>query len=312
MGSTIGKFRVLVAYEPANNGDLPLDVGDEVDSIKDIGNGWVLGRNVTTGASGAFPEDCINRNHTIAGVFSRVKRRPKIVRPEKPAKVTLLEQKKADVDTMPDPHEMPSKPPVDPEKTSDIRYKLFDSDEDQFRGLKAMFHTFWAFLACGILFVLLYFTFGYNIIYVGYAVAGMFVVLVLGFIFSKFIRCACLLMVPTLFTGGGRFLFLTMITGLLLSGPGLNFVHNTQEVTSSLGCSADLVINQTRLLRKHYEKPLSEVAAELLDYITQVRLLIANISPSFEPLEAVLDAMKCINNDAIISVVEIANVSKVI
>ena len=312
-------FRVVVAYEPSNNGELLLTVGDEVDNIKDVGNGWMLGRNVTTDTSGVFPEDCIDRASSISGALIRqVTKRPKSVKPQKPPKVTLLAKKQTDVDDMSKvkpqnpktiKEEMGQKTTFMKAKFADMQYKLLDSGENQFRLYKTLFRLLAALLACGVLFVLLQFSFGVDIRNAGFTVIGMFVVLLLGFIFSSLFRCICLLMVPNLFTGNGRTIFLSIITGLLLTGPALNISRNTEEVTSSLGCTADLVKNQTRLLRKQLEEPIRELATKLLNYLKQVRFFIDGIQQALKPILNFLGDMRREVSNAINKVKQIADVS---
>ena len=312
-------FRVLVAYKPSNNGELLLNVGDEVDNNKDVGNGWVLGRHVTTDTSGVFPEDCIDRASSISGaLIGQVAKRPKSVEPQRPPKVTLLTKNQTNVDAMPNvklqkqntlKEETGQKTTFMKAKFADMQYKLLDSGENQFRLYKILFRLFAALLACGVLFVLLQFSFGVDIQNAGYTIIGMFVVFLLGFIFSSMFRCICLLMVPNLFTGNGRTIFLSIITGLLLTGPALNISSNTEEVTSSLGCTADLVKNQTRLLRKQLEEPIRELATKLLNYLKQVRFFIDGIQQALEPILNFLSDMRQEVSNAIDKVKEIADVS---
>ena len=52
-------FRVILSYGPQHDGQIPLTTGDIVTDVKDLGNGWILGRNVTRNCVGIFPAKCI-------------------------------------------------------------------------------------------------------------------------------------------------------------------------------------------------------------------------------------------------------------
>ena len=318
-------FRVIVAYEPSRTGECSLNEGDEVDNIKNVGNGWVLGRNVTTGDSGVFPEECIDRNSSISGaIIRRVTKRPKSVKLEKPPKVILLPEKPPKVDTMPDEMPMPEIKPEDPkdireklgqttnavkEKLADLKYKLIDTGEDQYKCYKALFRIFGAIVACVGLYLLLYFSFGYDLMESGFLALGVLLFFVLGFVFSAFLRCACLIMVPNLCTKKGRTIFLTIITGLLLSGPIMNISQNTEQVATSLGCVADLVKNQTTELRRQLEEPLRELGRKVLNYLNQLKKIVDTIHDGLRPILNVLGDMQRGISSAINTVRKIANVS---
>lgn len=51
---------VLVPHRPRLDGEIAVDVGDVVTSVRDLGNGWTLGRNLSRGGVvGIFPSKCL-------------------------------------------------------------------------------------------------------------------------------------------------------------------------------------------------------------------------------------------------------------
>ena len=52
-------YRVILSYSPQHDGQIPLTTGDIVSDVKDLGNGWTLGRNVNRDCVGIFPSKCI-------------------------------------------------------------------------------------------------------------------------------------------------------------------------------------------------------------------------------------------------------------
>ncbi|KAK3103869.1 hypothetical protein FSP39_022521 [Pinctada imbricata] len=331
----MAKYRAISAFEESRKGELGIEIDDDIDRVKDIGNGWVLGRNLRTGKTGLFPENCLDRDTSVTGsVVRRVsKRKPSL--PSKGPKVRLLfdnlkesvvnhahisrkksslvniddEQKEQNIDVQDSrktnqniersvdylkyeydkiQQRVRKAAGITKEKVLDMNYKLLKSEENQFRLLKTIWRIALALFATGILYMLLYLSFGFNALDAGYLVIGTFIFLLIGLVFSKLIRCIVLLMVPNLFTGRGRALFLSIITGILLAGPAINIANNTDELSTSLGCTADLIYNQTQALRKQLEEPLYELARKLKSYMYELRLVIDGITTALEPLTSAL------------------------
>ncbi|KAK3101364.1 hypothetical protein FSP39_003024 [Pinctada imbricata] len=348
-------FKVLAAHEESKKGELSIEVGDDVDRVKDIGNGWVLGRNVRTGKTGLFPENCIDRATSVTrSIVRRVtKRKPSL--PTKGPKVRLLlDNRKESVSNNEDvPLKNSSEESSDNVavqqnhsgdvvaskqtnversfdfmkyeydkiqervrkaakvtrgKVSDLNYKLLKSEENQFRLMKTIWRISLAILATGILYMLLYFSFGFNALDAGYLMIGMFIFFMVGLVFFKLIRCVILLMVPNLFTGRGRALFLSIITGILLAGPAINIANNTDELSTSLGCTADLIYNQTQALRKQLEEPLYQLARKLRSYMYELRLLIDGITTALQPLT---NALSTFSNAVQTAIDEVSKLSDV-
>ena len=125
--------------------------------------------------------------------------------------------------------------------------KMILSGEDEFRCLKAIIRIVSALLTSGFLYVLLHYSFGFTLATAGKIMAGIFLFLLIGFTF-KLIRCVILIMIPSLCTKQGRALFLSLITGLLIAGPVVNITDNTLEIVTTMGCTADLVYDQLKVM----------------------------------------------------------------
>ena len=178
-------------------------------------------------------------------------------------------------------------------KLSDLNYKLLTSGEDEFRYLKAGFRFFSALLACGMLYILLTFCFGFSVASAGYTIIFMVLFFIFGFMFFKLIRCVILIMVPSLCTGRGRIIILSVITGVLIGGPVLNISSNTTEISTTLACTADLVKNQTKALLKQLVEPLKKLGRELQNYMQELRQAIKGLTTALAPIR---DAIREFNS----------------
>jgi len=63
-------YRVILAYSPKCEGEIALDVGEVISTVKELGNGWALGRNSARSgdgenAVGILPSVCIERIKTF-------------------------------------------------------------------------------------------------------------------------------------------------------------------------------------------------------------------------------------------------------
>jgi len=53
-------YQVIIDYIPEHDGEIGLVFGDVISTIKDLGNGWTLGKNVSNGnVVGIFPSTCV-------------------------------------------------------------------------------------------------------------------------------------------------------------------------------------------------------------------------------------------------------------
>ncbi|KAK3102052.1 hypothetical protein FSP39_008400 [Pinctada imbricata] len=279
---TNSMFSVVESYEPSRKGELKLNIGDKVDKVKDIGNGWVIGRNVNSREKGSFPEYCIDRNTSITGaVVRRFTTRYRSVKPTKDPKINVIESDFPRIDE----NEVPESGDIDTGRKSitddpceDDDIELIDDDNSNDEQNKDGTHKFYilrlailriltAVVASAIVYLLLVFSFSFDFAIAGYIVTGVFVFVILGVTFSAFIRCVLLIMVPNMVTRRGKAIILSVITALLLSGPATNISHNTEEVGQSLGCTTELIYNQTQALRKQLEEPIKALKQKIYEYM---------------------------------------------
>ena len=169
-------------------------------------------------------------------------------------------------------------------KLSDLNYKLFKSGEDEFRCFKAGFRFLGALLACAVFYILLTYSFGFSLVDAGYTIIVMALLFIFGFVFSKLIRCVVLIMVPSLCTGRGRIIILSVITGILIGGPVQNISSNTTEISTSIACTADLIKDMTKALLKQLVEPLMELARKLQKYMQELRQAIKVLTKALAPI----------------------------
>ena len=53
-------YTVTTGYQPKHDGEIKLRTGDVISNVKDLGNGWALGQNLTRDRLGIFPSDCVS------------------------------------------------------------------------------------------------------------------------------------------------------------------------------------------------------------------------------------------------------------
>ena len=367
--------KAIYEFQPLQTGDLAISIDDEITDIRDVGNGWLQGRNETTGNSGYFPA---NYTEEISGITKKTppsrptsgpnlgntdegdiantgKKKPpprpkfgpnlenfdegglgntsKKKPPQRPAfgpgqgntdrsagNMTSQEGEASGLSSTEEladdakgyqrlQHNVKHAAKITKAKASDLNYKLLVSGEDQFRCLKAIMRVIAAIFAGGILYIMLYFSFGFTLETAGYMMLGMTLFFIIGFVFFKLIRCVILIMVPSLFTKQGRALFLSLITGLLIAGPVVNIASNTEELSTSIGCTADLIYNQTQALRKQLEEPLYELARKLQSYMKELRFIIDELEEAVEPLKTVMNEFANATQDALNTLAQISEVS---
>ncbi|KAK3102081.1 hypothetical protein FSP39_008593 [Pinctada imbricata] len=319
-------FSVIEAYEPSKKGDLKLNIGDKVDKVKDIGNGWVIGRNVNTRKKGSFPEDYIDRNTSITGALvRRFTNRSRSVKPTKDARINVIENELQEDDTNKESSEDLTcsvegnqNDGIEFGNTSDVA-ELEQSGDTETQGTRrfrclcrVLIRILSAIVAGGIVFALLVYSFSVDILMGSYIGGGVFIFLFFGLIFSAFIRCVVLIMVPNMFTKRGKAILLSVITGLLLSGPAMNVSHNTEEVGQSLGCTAELIYNQTQMLRKQLEEPIKALKQQLIEYMKSLENFLQKIYIALEPIFTAIRAFSKALKSAVDAVMSLARKCKAV
>ncbi|XP_052064076.1 DC-STAMP domain-containing protein 2-like [Mytilus californianus] len=170
--------------------------------------------------------------------------------------------------------------------------KLFKSERHTFTCLKAIFGIFCGILTGGILFVLLVFSFGFDLDMAGYISIGVTALACLGLALSVHVRCIMVLMIPSLFTGRGRVAILAVIFGLLLSGPIKNISINTSEVSRSMACSTELFHNQSHTLRQQLNVPIEQIKDALGKQAQDIKKIGKEIEKAIAPIYDALVAVK--------------------
>nr|XP_012623343.1 DC-STAMP domain-containing protein 1 isoform X3 [Microcebus murinus]XP_012623344.1 DC-STAMP domain-containing protein 1 isoform X3 [Microcebus murinus] len=102
---------------------------------------------------------------------------------------------------------------------------------------------------------------------------------------SPHIRCASLLLVPKMLGREGRLFVLGYALAAIYEGPVANLRHNLNEVISSLGCTVELQINNTRAAWRISTAPLRAVFKDLLGSKESLKAETQNITTSFQDLD---------------------------
>uniref|UniRef100_A0A8C0PCT2 DC-STAMP domain containing 1 n=2 Tax=Canis lupus familiaris TaxID=9615 RepID=A0A8C0PCT2_CANLF len=108
---------------------------------------------------------------------------------------------------------------------------------------------------------------------------------VVGWGTSPHIRCASLLLVPKMLGKEGRLFVLGYALAAIYEGPAANLRNNLNEVISSLGCTVQLQINNTRKAWRVSVGPLRAVLKDLLASKDSLKAETQNITKSFEDLD---------------------------
>ena len=372
--------KAIYDFQPLQTGDLAISVGDEITHISDVGNGWLQGKNETTGNSGYFPAIYTEETKGIKkktpsprltirsdlvdtdeGDITNTGKKKQPLRSKFGQNLENRNEGELEKSTTKEPPKQPGFGPgqgntdqsteniasqegeesalrstvqqlakqladdakayqrlqhnvkhptkKSKAKASDLNYKLLVSGEDRFRCLKVIMRVLAAILAGGILYMMLYFSFGFTLETAGYMMIGMTLFFIIGFVFSKLIRCIILIMVPSLFTKQGRALFLSLITGILIAGPVVNIASNTEELSTSIGCTADLIYNQTQALRRQLEEPLYELARKLQRYLNELKSITDTLEEALKPLKTVLSAFATATQAVLNTLAQISAVS---
>ncbi|XP_039605589.1 E3 ubiquitin-protein ligase DCST1 [Polypterus senegalus] len=86
----------------------------------------------------------------------------------------------------------------------------------------------------------------------------------LGFGMSPRFRCSLLMIVPNTISGHGRaYIMFFVVTGLY-KGPLANINHNIRDVAFSMGCTAELAVNHTKMMFKMVQAPVLQIVNEMV------------------------------------------------
>ena len=160
--------------------------------------------------------------------------------------------------------------------------QVLQSNEDENKGLKAVFGALAGLLIGALLFLVLVFSFDYTELQAGIIVAISTITISLCLAFSTLCRCIMALIFPNFFTGKGRTVFLSIIFGVLLSKPVANITNNAKETGKSFSCMTELARNQTAALQRQLAQPVEELMAYVEDQNRNLRLASHDISEAFD------------------------------
>ena len=119
----------------------------------------------------------------------------------------------------------------------------------------------------------------------GYTALVFILPICLALALSTHMRCIILIMVPTLFTGKGRAVFMTIIFAMLLSGPVVNIAYNAQQASESMACTQELIYNQTQILRRQLEEPIRQIEQHILKGLSNLKDISNTIKNAIKPVE---------------------------
>ncbi|XP_037836231.1 E3 ubiquitin-protein ligase DCST1 [Kryptolebias marmoratus] len=114
-------------------------------------------------------------------------------------------------------------------------------------------------------------------------VGGLFVgVCAVGGALSSFLRCAVLLMFPSILGSRGRSYLLILIVSILYKGPISNIQRNAEAAALSLSCNLDLQVDHSRMLWRHAIRPFILITQELMDDKDELQSEALNVSVRFQ------------------------------
>ncbi|KAK6185954.1 hypothetical protein SNE40_008081 [Patella caerulea] len=292
-------YVAIYEYEMLNKGDITLSVGDRIDRIKDVGCGWVIGHNVTTGETGHFPADYIESVSSWRDKFTFGSSRRGTYKINSANKYSFkaslkekgdnvgIEQSKTSEQTPDDTNhiniieevQLPTRADGTYEK---IQKKLFETQSRKCILIKSVLGMFAGLILGVTIFFALVYSFQYSLLVAG-SIGGISTILLcLGLTISSRCRCVVLLVFPSLTTGKGRAAILSVITGVLLMGPVTNITNNTNEVAVSMACITELAYNQSQALQNKIQDPLLQIQDQIKQGVTEVKEYSRNINQAFE------------------------------
>lgn len=139
------------------------------------------------------------------------------------------------------------------------------SKHGEYRILKALFGTAIGALLGLLIFISLKYSFKHETETACFISLVCSIVLCVGLSFSVKCRCICFLMIPNFFTHKGRVLYLSMITGIIISGPVMNITMNIGNTSRSIQCSIDLLNNLSSQLQDQLYEPFRDIKGTFKD-----------------------------------------------
>ncbi|XP_071087242.1 protein sneaky-like [Haliotis cracherodii] len=285
-------YRVKHQYNPTKQDELRLGIGDEITDIKDVGNGWVVGYNKTTGNTGLCPKDYLQK-----GIAGRGQSRVDRFRNRVSTIYVNLTQQNAsgsyDFHIPPPPTEVLSPENTkEDSKTNSKNYILPNTHTHGQKCTRAVIGILVGlFLGC-VMFAALSLAYHYSFVESAAISGGITLVMCVFLVISPHARCVAALMSVSVFTGQGRTAFLSLIPGLLLAGPVTNIHRNFNETATSVACIAEVVLNQSLALHHQLLEPIAkqqrslDKAAEVVERKTSaIRLALTSFRSEIKDIE---------------------------
>ncbi|XP_052065077.1 DC-STAMP domain-containing protein 2-like isoform X1 [Mytilus californianus] len=301
-------FKVRFTYQASVDTDINLCVGDIISNVEDVSNGWSMGLNISTGKTGTFPTNFIVKKLSFKDKVKRMSLAKKMTdelvlmsKNNSESTETLVPRNKAEI---PD-HVLQRRltrvpghsniigvklPKMVPKPVKSFGNNLVQSSRGEYRILKAIFGIFGGFIACGILFVLLRYSYDYSLQNSCYITLGLSLPICVALALSTHMRCIFLLMVPNLFTGKGRAVFMSIIFAMLLAGPVVNIVYNAEQASESMACTQELIYNQTSILRSQLEEPIRRIERTIYEGLDKLKNIANSIKSAIAPVTNAVDA----------------------
>jgi len=296
-------------YEANSATDIHLQIGDRLSKVEDVGNGWSMGYNITRGTTGTFPTKFIaKRTSSIRDKMPTLSFSPQktdqvaITSKEiSESSENLVPRVKANI---PD-HILERRlthvpghqgvigiklPKMVPRPVKSFGNSLLQSNRGQHRIMKGICGILGGFIACGILFVLLRYSYDYTLQQSGYITIAASIPICTALALSTHMRCIMLLMVPSLFTGKGRAVFMSIIFAMLLAGPAINIAYNAQQASESMACTQELIYNQTLILRRQLEEPIRKLERKIYEGLQNLRDVATSIRKAIAPVTDAVNA----------------------
>ncbi|KAK4473626.1 hypothetical protein MN116_002978 [Schistosoma mekongi] len=107
--------------------------------------------------------------------------------------------------------------------------------------------------------------------------AYIMLVSVFGLVFSRDFQCIILLIIPYIIATRIRWLILIFAIGMSISGPGLNFLHNSGNFRNSIVCIVDQVNTNMILLKKLSQAPFSILKDHLGNIIGTINTILYHL-----------------------------------
>ncbi|KAM9324989.1 E3 ubiquitin-protein ligase DCST1 [Gastrophryne carolinensis] len=116
----------------------------------------------------------------------------------------------------------------------------------------------------------------------GYVLAILFAI---GWGTSRYFRCTCLIIIPNILGKEGRVYLLVFVMAAIYEGPGANVQHNFQEIPRSIGCTAELQVNNTKMLWTIMTTPINKILENIASSGSQIKNISKDVKVAFKDVD---------------------------